>query len=216
MERKESIKTMVFGALSLPFLKVPFRKEEIPASFVHENEQSGEPMRSRWIDWPDMNWVGPEYWGNRLQDWRIRDGMAECAVSAPNRTLHLLTHQIGGASCQFSMSVDLDKLNQTGSKDDKTGFRTGARAGDDPVAVEFRDYRRDAVFGVGLEAGIDGEGKLFIGGERSEESIAAENRFRLHLESAESGGSYRLDLRAFDISNGEELIALSTQAHPNN
>ena len=29
---------------------------------------------------PDRIWVGPEYWANRLQDWRIHDGWLECVA----------------------------------------------------------------------------------------------------------------------------------------
>lgn len=215
MERKESIKTMVFGALSLPFWKVPFRiKENQPDRFGTDSEFNGEPMRSRWQEWPDMNWAGPEYWGNRLQDWRIRNGSVECSVSAPNRSLHLLTHQIGGASRIFRMGVNLERLHQQGSAEDKTGFRIGANAKDDPVPVEFRDYRRDAVFGEGLEAGIDGEGRLFIGGERSEKSVQVGGSVRLVAESIEEGGPYQLTIKAVDPESGGELLSFSSQAAP--
>jgi hypothetical protein len=214
MERKESIKTMFFGALSLPFWKVPFRKETQPAGFETKAVSAGEPMRSRWADWPDMKWVGPEYWGNRLQDWRIRDGKAECTASAANRTLHLLTHQVGGASRQFSMSVNVELLQTTGSANDKAGFRIGAKAADDPVTVEFEDDMRDAVFGVGLEAGIDGDGKLFIGEERSDEPVDTQNGICLHLDSEEGGGPYRLHLRATDIGGDNELLSFSSEVSP--
>ena len=56
------------------------------------------PFRSRWQDWPDVPWAGPEYWGNRLQDWEIRAGRVACGVRARNRTLHCLTRRAGGGS----------------------------------------------------------------------------------------------------------------------
>ena len=60
---------------------------------------------SRWHEWPDMHWAGPEHWGNRLQDWRVANGGLVCGVRAPNRTLHCLTHTATGAD--FATSVDV-------------------------------------------------------------------------------------------------------------
>ncbi|NIR43689.1 MAG: hypothetical protein GWM93_16510, partial [Gemmatimonadetes bacterium] len=31
-------------------------------------------FESRWRTSPDRDWAGPEYWANRLQDWRVRNG----------------------------------------------------------------------------------------------------------------------------------------------
>jgi len=44
-------------------------------------------------NWPEMKWVGPEYWGKRLQDGDLKNGMAICNITAENRTLQLLTVQ---------------------------------------------------------------------------------------------------------------------------
>ncbi|MDZ7693986.1 MAG: hypothetical protein U5K69_23185 [Balneolaceae bacterium] len=60
-----------------------------------------EPMRSRWERWPDVEWTGPRFWGNRLQDWGIVDGRVECTISASNRSLHCLTHQLEEVAGEF-------------------------------------------------------------------------------------------------------------------
>ena len=49
---------------------------------------------SRWAESPDRRWVGAEYWANRLQDWRVRDGRLECVSDLPMRTVHLLTRRL--------------------------------------------------------------------------------------------------------------------------
>ena len=54
----------------------------------------------RWTNEPDRQWAGPDFWGNRLQDWRVHDGRLECTATAPRlrvRTLHLLTRRLGAA-----------------------------------------------------------------------------------------------------------------------
>lgn len=56
--------------------------------------------RSAFERLPDRTWIGPEYWANRVQDWRLQGGRVECVEPAPRaalRTLHLLTHRTLGA-----------------------------------------------------------------------------------------------------------------------
>ena len=56
----------------------------------------GDGYRSRFEGLPERTWVGPEFWANRLQDWRIGRGRVECieaGAGAALRTLHLVTHR---------------------------------------------------------------------------------------------------------------------------
>ena len=121
MDRRESLKTLFLGSFSIPFLnKIPPLDE---APFSSGNSQQSQPMQSSWDQWPDMEWVGPGFWGNRLQDWQIRDGKVQCSVTAPNRTLHCLTHQVNESTANLNLSVDLELLVKTNSSNDKVGFR---------------------------------------------------------------------------------------------
>jgi alkaline phosphatase D len=46
----------------------------------------------------DTHWLGPHFWGNRLQDWRLNNGRIECLNGEKNaevRTVALLTREIG-------------------------------------------------------------------------------------------------------------------------
>ncbi|MEX2368796.1 MAG: twin-arginine translocation pathway signal protein, partial [Candidatus Paceibacterota bacterium] len=193
MDRKESIKTLLMGSISLPFLHVaPSEKTEQDGKV-----QDSEPMSSHWAEWPDMPWTGPEYWGNRLQDWRIVDGKAECIYSGPNRTLHCLTHQLKRRHEDFSVSVETEILRNTGSRGTYAGFRLGAKAGDFPAPVTFRDYRRAAVFGEGLDAGVTVDGQLFIGETKSDPLPETDAAIRLHLDGTVSGRTYTLILSAY-------------------
>lgn len=60
---------------------------------------------SRWDHQHDRVWLGSEYWANPLQDWRIANGRIECIKAAPNRNVHLLTHQLGDHQGGLTMSV---------------------------------------------------------------------------------------------------------------
>ncbi|MFH5886427.1 alkaline phosphatase D family protein, partial [Halalkalibaculum sp. DA3122] len=172
-------------------------------------QAGGEPMRSRWARWPDVEWAGPRFWGNRLQDWHIREGKVECKVSDSNRSLHCLTHQLSEDRGDFLLQVDLQLLNRNGREQDQVGFRIGARAGDQPVRVSFTDYRRDAVFGEGLPAGIDGQGHLFVGDQKAEQRIPLQKPIRLRVKAVESGGPYQLVLTAIDRDTHAELGRLT-------
>jgi alkaline phosphatase D len=156
-----------------------------------------------WVSqWPESitrTWVGPEYWGNRLQDWRLHQGRVECLVSDYNRSLHLLTHQLKEEPGDLSMSVELGILpggHATGFAG-WAGFIAGARG-------EFGDYRDNAIYGRGLQAGVQTNGQLFIGTwpdsalpasvESVQEALLAEGlQLRLQLRPREGGYDVRLE-----------------------
>ncbi len=100
----------------------------------------------------DGAWLGPEYWANPLQDWRRRNGRMECHVAGGDRNVYWLTKELG-ESGDFTMSVRLGRIE--GGRG-WVGFRVGVKG-------LFQDYRDAAVRGVGLEAGITSDGRLFIG-----------------------------------------------------
>lgn len=207
MDRKESIKTMLLGAVSLPFLK--------EWKLQSEKGQHGKKpvifMQSQWDEWPDMEWVGPEYWGNRLQDWQIRGGQVQCSVSDQNRSLHCLTHQLHKGTGWISAGVTAQLVNQSGSEGDYVGFRIGAKAKENPVPVTFEDYRRAAVFGEGLDAGVTTDGHLFIGSKKGKQSIDLSNPVRLMFKAEPEGSACQLMLKAIDNDNKKLLDQLTVK-----
>ena len=90
MKRRKAIKSIALGTVGSSLVLT----ENWAATRALQPFKKGSPLKSNWQNWPDMAWVGPEYWGNRLQDWELRDGKAVCNLSAKNRTLHSLTHQL--------------------------------------------------------------------------------------------------------------------------
>ncbi len=98
-------------------------------------------------------WLGPDWWANRLQDWRIETGKI-LSRSGQNRTAFILTYRLSDRNLPFSMNT---KLSLSGKDlNGKAGFRLG-------IHGLFDDYRDDAVYGKGIDAGVDTGGNLFIG-----------------------------------------------------
>jgi len=117
---------------------------------------SANTFKSNWQETGNRIWIGPEYWANPLQDWQIYNGSLECITSAPNRNVHLLTHQLSSSTGSFQISVNIKLLIKKAKG--KIGFKIGARG-------NFNDYRNSIFKGKGLNAGITQKGELFIGNE---------------------------------------------------
>ncbi len=67
--------------------------------------------RSFLFDWnaiPDRQWVGADFWANRLQDWGIKDHKLFCLRPATLSTLHFLTTEINGDE-GFSGTITLGR-----------------------------------------------------------------------------------------------------------
>jgi alkaline phosphatase D len=154
-----------------------------------------------------MLWVGPQYWGNRLHDWWLRDGQVVCTVSSHNRSLHCLTHRLGPALEPFETAVSIDSLvpPAAASAQSYFGFRLGAKG-------RFDDYRSAAVFGQGLDAGITTEGRLFIGDRHGPERIPLDRPVRLRLAARPQGSGYQITLGALDGASGTIRSSLGTSA----
>ncbi len=99
-------------------------------------------FQSRWEKGLNRSWIGPDYFANRLQDWRVRNGRVECLEGSqrfPIRTLHLLTRSVGPHSGTLSMSVTTGLVTNGPCADDGwTGFLVGAGG-------EHVDYRLTAM-----------------------------------------------------------------------
>ena len=163
------------------------------------------PFRAEWPGDVERVWLGPEYWANPLQDWRLANGRLECVGSGWNRNVHLLTRRLGEGAGAFRMCVRLGRLGG-GSPEAAgwAGFRVGARG-------RFNDYRDSAVRGKGLDAGITTSGDLFIGeagnvgSDAGGASIVSAGDVEIRLLGEPSGDGYRLVLSVHDPRTGERL-----------
>lgn len=152
----------------------------------------GREFQSQWPAEVDRPWVGPDYWSNPLQDWRVTGGRLECFVAGGDRNVFLLTREISAESGDLTTSVRLGKLPDAGELEEGfVGFRVGIRGA-------FNDYRDSAVRGFGLNAGITSRGQLFIGKVNPDAATLAGGLedVALTLTAKPQGEGYLLTLRA--------------------
>lgn len=198
MRRRKAVKAIALSTVT-PHIFFRQRKNTAPSPLPDT------VFASSWHEWPDVLWAGPECWGNRLQDWRISDGQLVCVVSDVNRSLHCLTCQLTEKAVPFEITVHLRWLHaDPGDGANHAGLRLGAKG-------KFDDYRSAAVFGEGLNAGITGEGKLFIKDTVGNERINAGDGVTLVLQGAPEVGTndyaIRLTVRGRDEKTLGELVA---------
>lgn len=148
------------------------------------------------------HWLGPGYWGNRLQDWRFEDGRIRCVTPQgwlPMRTVHDLTRQVEDSATTFRTSVMVTLPAAEGGKaypdDAGAGLLIGVGNGE-------MDYRAAAIvhhwqgMGAGLFAGVDGLGQAFIvdnelpwtiGGKFDASQALSRKDWTVSADSAEAG-----------------------------
>jgi PhoD-like phosphatase. len=165
---------------------------------------------SNWPQGGDQTWLGPEYWANRLQEWRLRKGRIECVVAGGDRNVALLTHDLSARAAAFEMRVKLGRLEEDAAelKQGYAGFRAGMRG-------LFNDYRDSAIYGIGLDAGVSADGRLFLGGPEYVSGSALPNLsgLELVLSAQPQGDVYTLVLSALDKS-GKELARVAREKIP--
>jgi len=160
--------------------------------------QAAASFRSGWDACPDRVWLGPEYWANPLQDWQIANGRIECTNAAVDRNVHLLTRQLADRNGTLDVSVRIGPVGgESPPRTGSVGFRIGAQG---PLS----EYRNSVIFGRGLEAGINGDGSMFVGDVRSTKAVTIANDTELRLTAEPSGDSYRVTLTARS-ANGDIL-----------
>lgn len=95
-------------------------------------QQNKVSFSTGWEHQPDRIWIGPEYWANRLQDWKIEDGKVHCVNSKLGlRTVHLLTHHVDTLPGNLTIKLTLGLNSETTRKgnDGWAGILLGAGEG---------------------------------------------------------------------------------------
>jgi alkaline phosphatase D len=186
-------------------------------------------FHSEWPAAASRPWAGPDYWANPLQDWRIREGRLECHGSGGDRNVFLLTRETSPRPGDLSLSVTLGRLEGDAEPlgEGFVGFRVGIRGA-------FADYRDSAVRGAGVNAGIAGDGRLFVGTLREDAPrlpslerpvvlrLRAEpvgtDTYRLTLVAAPEGGAgvsvTREGVPAEWLPGGVALVSSSGEVRP--
>lgn len=147
-------------------------------------------FRSAWPRDAERPWPGPEYWTNPLQDWRIRNGRLECFSPGGDRNVALLTRSVASRKGDFALSVRLGQIENTALKQGFAGFRIG-------IQHPMNDYRASAIYGRGMNVGVNADGRLFLGEiEASAPRIDLSHALELRLHARPSVEGYALSLRA--------------------
>jgi len=171
--------------------------------------------------WPkdiERVWVGPEYWANRLQDWRISSGQIECVEGRgqkPMRTVHLLTRQLATRDGGFMMSARTGAIGPAPSEGAAAGFLVGAGKNLDYRAASLIHHSPGQ--NGGLFAGIDGAGYLFFRDfgdpeftllAKSMQSIGEPRDVELRLMVKWTGPSYSATLVGGSRKTGQNLASV--------
>ncbi len=191
--------------------------------FIGRGSSAGQNFfRSQWPDDVDRAWVGPEYWANRLQDWRLSNGRLECTQGSsekPARTLHLLTRRLGKEPGDFFLNVRAGLIEPTSSapEDAAVGFLIGAGPELDFRAAVLVHHSPGP--GGGLVAAVDGSGRAvfrdmtvetlpFIMKDNSA-SGPLPPEMEIRLTGKNKNGSYTLLLSVQDTGTGKIISQLT-------
>ncbi|MDH7493513.1 MAG: hypothetical protein QHH44_06470, partial [Candidatus Saccharicenans sp.] len=168
-------------------------------------------LRLEWSPGVSRQWVGPDFYSHRLEDWRLKGGEIECLASAANRYLFLLTGEAAADSgvLQVRLKVSVPELPSRPRARNYVGLRLGLKS-------PSGDYREAALGGQGLEVGLTTEGLLFIGeleSVSSEEKLevlkkALRNGIELRLGLTTAGGQSSLKLSVAETVSGQVLDEL--------
>lgn len=156
MNRRDYIKTFLLGSV-IPVTS-GYGLINLPITGFTNNKPLA--FNSKWHLWQDMKWVGPQYWGNRLQDWELTKGQAICTIKGKNRNLHLLTVQNPKGNAEYETKVTINILDF-----EKENFETSFFGLILGTKGRFDDYRSAAVFGKGLDIGLNLDGNVVFGNE---------------------------------------------------
>ncbi len=159
----------------------------------------------RWDKTHNRVWIGGDFWSNPMEDWHIKDGWAECATDAANRSLHSLTHQITNPDGNFAMSVKVG-LSRTLKKDGGAGFRIGVKS-------DINEVKSNVFANGGIDAGIVGD-ELFIGKKKAKLTGALDGDVVILELGADGSGSSdqaALTLTARSWDGAEKLGSVSAK-----
>lgn len=162
-----------------------------------------DPFKSNWNSAEKRIWAGPDYWTNPLQDWQVEKGRLSCTFAGPDRSIHLLTRNLGTETGNFETEVIVGipaPVRETGAIG-WGGFLIGAKS-------EFIDYRSAAVYGKGIKAGITTLGNIFIGEIPAENELVAGSEIILEQLYSDKGVTLRLNATPDGTDNYKVILTV--------
>src|SRR5919109_4622203 len=107
-----------------PMSRREFQKRALAASLAAAFDVRGGVAQKSGLDPADAlptdvtrTWVSPQFWTNRLQDWRLHDGRIECLTGAAGdevRTVAWLTREMIAGHEPAHLSVRAGLLDDAG------------------------------------------------------------------------------------------------------
>jgi len=193
--------------MSFPIARRRFVQSALGAAAAAGKLRAQSAWKSQWQG--SRVWIGPEYWANPLQGWRVEDGEV-VARSGGGRNLHLLSAQIDGRAFETSVTV---RLHRWGSNPEEAwaGFQLA-------VQGDLPGYRHALVHPTrSFAAGVRGDGRLFVEDAVSEKAVPLTAPLELRLKADEAGvlelaaGGVRVSQR-LDPADLRGNLALAAQA----
>ena len=186
---------------------------------------------------PTRVWIGPEYYANRLMDWRLQDGRIECIEgrsAKPMRTLHLLTKALGDREGDLTMSVRTGPIasSDTTHLNTWSGFLIGAGGSHVDWRISSLVHHWPAEDG-GIIVGVDGTGRIVVRDNTNPDapkgpqadipvaawpliepmaysgSIDAGSAVELSVTATPADSGYEMHVIAIDPASSEELASAS-------
>src|SRR5687768_17418472 len=115
IDRRNFLKLAVAGAI---MHKVHDSAAQPATTTTEQNDPmvapAGEDTLSLLQTGVTRQWLGPNLWGNRLQDWQLADGRVECIseVKGPDlRTVSILTRELVEGAFACSLKVTLGTIS---------------------------------------------------------------------------------------------------------
>ena len=161
-----------------------------------DSPQSNPSFQSEWAETLHRPWPGPEYWANPMQDWHLSEGRLECHSPGGDRNVVLLTREVSARDGDLELDVRMGKIGDAAPTEGFAGFRIG-------IQQPLGDYRATALYGRGMNAGVDADGRLFIGTvESSAARVSLNSELHLQLRAQRSASGYAVVLRATSVHGG--------------
>ena len=150
----------------------------------------------------DRIWIGEDFWGVPLEDWKLMNGRIECSSQLQNATVSLLPYVLDEKKEDFTFSVDMG-LIEKGANNGSSGIIMGVEA------LEEKDIRSAIYFGSGIEMGVNLAGFAFLGQviQQLPENFDFSG-FNLKVKGTYKGGSLILDMIISDKLGGK-VVELS-------
>lgn len=186
----------VFGVSS----RVLAEPQKLTAPQEDEIKSSDQETLISWNHTHDRVWLDSRLWANPMEDWRVKNGSAECQTNGGNRNLHLITHLWTNPAGSAQMVVTVEQVDEQ-QKGASVGFRLGTKS-------ELNEYRSNCFASGGIDAGVE-EGCLKVGRSKGNLPIDLKTKTKLFLSATPQGSETKIHLKAETLS-GEKIDEVIT------